>query len=253
MKKKDEPFHEPCDDTASLAYRPFSGLKDLLDRMSRSSGPVSAPAARRPDSAKTPKGDRKEEPVTGETEFFAAMEGVSPIGDRSRIAPSGPGSRKSSRNGIADEDTLVVRELSALVSGNVPLPVDRTQEYIGKDRTGDVPFLTKRLHEGEFSVQGYCDLHGMDSVAALETCEAFLLDHMARGSRCIAFIHGRGLSSPGGPVLKELVVRWLGQGRCRRFVMAYSSAPPWDGGAGVTYVLLRPRHVAAGDERIRHG
>jgi DNA-nicking Smr family endonuclease len=39
------------------------------------------------------------------------------------------------------------------------------------------------------------------------------------------------------------VVKWLTNGPYRRFVLSFSSAPTWDGGAGVTYVLLRRRPV----------
>jgi DNA-nicking Smr family endonuclease len=55
----------------------------------------------------------------------------------------------------------------------------------------------------------------------------------------ILIIHGRGLSSPAGPVLKTKVIQWLTTGPWRRWVMAFASARLCDGGAGATYVLLR--------------
>jgi DNA-nicking Smr family endonuclease len=40
-------------------------------------------------------------------------------------------------------------------------------------------------------------------------------------------------------VLKPALPRWLARGPARVIVLAYSSAPLTDGGAGATYVLLR--------------
>jgi DNA-nicking Smr family endonuclease len=41
------------------------------------------------------------------------------------------------------------------------------------------------------------------------------------------------------PVLKNALVGWLSHGRLSRFVLAFCSARPVDGGAGAIYVLLR--------------
>jgi DNA-nicking Smr family endonuclease len=140
-----------------------------------------------------------------------------------------------------DEQTLIFKELKALVDGKIPLPVHHTPEYVEWTWTGDNPELTSRLHKGAFAVQAYCELHGMDSVDALGACEDFLAQAFSENKRCVAFVHGRGLSSHREPVLKGIVIKWLTKGPYRRFVLAFSSAPIWDGGAGVTYVLLRKR------------
>ena len=54
-------------------------------------------------------------------------------------------------------------------------------------------------------------------------------------------IHGRGLKSSQGPVLKELLVRWLTTGSLSHLVLAFASARPCDGGTGALYVLLKRR------------
>ncbi|MGB9761249.1 MAG: Smr/MutS family protein [Caldimicrobium thiodismutans] len=54
-------------------------------------------------------------------------------------------------------------------------------------------------------------------------------------------MHGRGLSSKGKPVLKEKVREWLEKGPYRKYILAYASAKPCDGGPGATYVLLTQR------------
>ena len=53
-------------------------------------------------------------------------------------------------------------------------------------------------------------------------------------------VHGRDLRSKDNvPVLKEKLAAWLTRGAIGRRVLAFTSARPWDGGAGAVYVLLR--------------
>jgi DNA-nicking Smr family endonuclease len=59
----------------------------------------------------------------------------------------------------------------------------------------------------------------------------------------VLIVHGRGLSSPAKPVLKTKVIEWLTCGPWRKWVIAFTSARSFDGGAGATYVLLRQRPV----------
>ncbi|UCH46386.1 MAG: Smr/MutS family protein [Nitrospiraceae bacterium] len=51
-------------------------------------------------------------------------------------------------------------------------------------------------------------------------------------------IHGRGLRSPDGPVLKKAVIQWL-LTRYRKYIVAFASARQCDGGLGAIYVLFR--------------
>jgi DNA-nicking Smr family endonuclease len=64
-----------------------------------------------------------------------------------------------------------------------------------------------------------------------------------QGLRTVLIIHGRGLSSPGEPVLKPLLEERLNRDGWRKWVLAYTSARACDGGAGATYVLLRKRPI----------
>ena len=59
------------------------------------------------------------------------------------------------------------------------------------------------------------------------------------GLRCVLVVHGRGVHSPEGPVLRAFLLRWLTESRVASIVMAFASARPRDGGEGATYVLLR--------------
>ncbi|WP_163299992.1 Smr/MutS family protein, partial [Dissulfurirhabdus thermomarina] len=171
-----------------------------------------------------------------------AMEGVRPI-RRPGETPSGA-PRPRPPAPAPDEDAAARRRLEALVAGREPVAVEKTPEFVSGVGPGGDPLLVRRLHRGDFAVQAYCDLHGLDAEAAVAACRAFLAAALGEGRRCVAFIHGRGLSSPGPPVLKRLVQQWLSRGPFRRHVLAYCSAPARDGGAGVTYVLLRRRPAA---------
>jgi DNA-nicking Smr family endonuclease len=115
-------------------------------------------------------------------------------------------------------------------------------EYVeGGPRRWD-QVLLKKLREGSFSVQAELDLHGLNQAEALTTVESFLVDCCRRKLGCVRIVHGRGNNSPGYvPVLKSRLERWLSLRRTSRYVVAYTSARPADGGAGAMYVLLRVR------------
>ena len=95
-----------------------------------------------------------------------------------------------------------------------------------------------RLHAGQFSIQGSLDLHGYSGEEVNEEVDAFIRAAFSRGWRCVKIIHGRGLRSVKGPVLKDAVIRRL-LGRWRNQVIAFVSARQCDGGLGALYIILR--------------
>ena len=100
--------------------------------------------------------------------------------------------------------------------------------------------LLKRLRAGEYALQGHLDLHGLDRGEAKQKVVKFVEECRRAGQRCILIVHGRGLHSPDQiPVLKQRVQVWLSYGRLAKYVLAFCSARPEDGGAGAVYVLLR--------------
>jgi DNA-nicking Smr family endonuclease len=100
-----------------------------------------------------------------------------------------------------------------------------------------------RLRRGEVEVERRLDLHGMTAAEARRAFGAALREAAAAGERCMLVVHGRGLRSEGGPVLKEGVVEWLTAPPLAPLVLAFASALPRDGGAGASYVLLRRRRA----------
>lgn len=112
-------------------------------------------------------------------------------------------------------------------------------EYVeGGARAWDTRLL-KKLREGRFAVQAELDLHGFGQREAIEQLEQFIVDCCKRGLSCVRVIHGRGKNSRHTPVLKNKVERWLSRRSSSRYVVAYTSARPVDGGGGAIYVLLR--------------
>ncbi len=242
---QDNGWHQqPNRNTEPLVIRPFSDLGQLISKAKKHALLTKENSSANNRHTNCPEKEPSLPELTREYQetklFLKATTDVKPL-DSTKIKEASNPSPKKSTFIHEDEQTLIFKELKALVDGTKPLPVHHTSEYVEWTWTGDNPELASRLHKGTFAVQAYCELHGMDSVAALSACEDFLAQALLENKRCVAFVHGRGLSSPGEPVLKGTVIKWLTNGPYRRFILSFSSAPIWDGGAGVTYVLLRRR------------
>lgn len=98
------------------------------------------------------------------------------------------------------------------------------------------PQILRRLKRGEFSVQDAFDLHRMNAATAETALRRFLQEARAANHHCVMIVHGKGLHSGHGPVLKHLVERILAR---RADVLAYTSALSAQGGTGAVLVLLR--------------
>lgn len=104
-------------------------------------------------------------------------------------------------------------------------------------RRDELPARTlQRLKRGEFAVQDELDLHRMRVDEAESALRVFLGAARRQQFPCVRLVHGKGLRSEFGPVLKALVDRVL---RHRGDVLAFCSAPAAQGGSGATLVLLR--------------
>jgi len=112
-------------------------------------------------------------------------------------------------------------------------------EALAFSRAGVRRNALRALRRAAASAEDEIDLHGL-AVAAAKPLLVSFLDACARsGCTRVRVIHGKGLRSPGGEgILKRMVAGWLAQ---REDVLAFCEAPPAQGGAGATMVLLR-RH-----------
>jgi len=219
---------------SSFTFKSFQDLKVLLE-----SKPFSFPERHPVDLIDH---DEKQHPELEEELFKKAMEGVRPISRDNYVErifqielP------ESSRD---KEDAEILEKLMDLVKYGRGFNVADTPEYIEGTGYNVHLFLARRLHKGDYSIQAFVDLHGLIVEDAKEVFEKFLKWAVTTGKTGVLIVHGRGLSSPFEPVLKRKVVEWLTRGPWRKWVAAYSSARICDGGAGATYVLLRPRPVS---------
>ena len=157
-------------------------------------------------------------PERDEEDFSRAMADVVPLppDPRGRVERTAP----SDRMRPVDE--------ASQVSGPVP------DEYAapGVDRRE-----IRKLRRGEHTVRGRLDLHGMSVAEAGSSVGRFIENSRHARHRCVCIVHGKGLNSAGGVSLlsnpvREILMR-------TGSVLAFSSAPSSDGGAGAVYVLLR--------------
>jgi DNA-nicking Smr family endonuclease len=96
-----------------------------------------------------------------------------------------------------------------------------------------------KLRRGHYAVDAEIDLHGLNGAQAKEALRTFVTDALHRDLKCIRIVHGKGRrSGPRGPVLKNIVNRWL---QHIDAVLAFASARSVDGGSGAVYVLLKTR------------
>jgi DNA-nicking Smr family endonuclease len=178
---------------------------------------------------KLPESDKTDEEI-----FLEAMADVRERQEFRKIPYSSPAIMRIPSPQIEDD----IKVLKEIVHGKKKIRLSDTGEYIEWTRPGARKDLAKRLHRGDFSVQDYIDLHGLTLSEAEEAIIQFFKRVLTMQYSCVKIIHGRGLKSPHGPVLKEALIRWL-QGPFRKWVLAYVTAKDCDGGLGATYVLLK--------------
>ena len=187
----------------------------------------------------TESSDTAPDPETDRALFEAAMADVKKIPQNICVEQHVQRSPVPAPDQSDESETL--RHLEELIRTGKGFVVADTPEYVEGIGTNVNREVTKRLHNGEFSIQAHIDLHGLTVESAREAFENFLTESITTAKRMVLIIHGRGLSSPAEPILKTKVIKWLNSGPWRKWVMAYTSARLCDGGAGATYVLLRRR------------
>ncbi len=214
-------------------HRPFENLQDLLGGR-----PLECRTASTRPSPPCSRGTRQ-----NDAELFAdAMADVTPIHGARRHAAS---DRRPARRPAPNKngDMRAIEQLRRLVEHGHGFEVSLTSEYMEGRGYNVSREVTRRLYNGDFSIQDHIDLHGLTAAEAREVFFSFMNAAIARGRHAVLIVHGRGLSSPAKPVLKQKVFSWLTRSALRKWVIAFTSARPCDGGAGATYVLLRHRPV----------
>lgn len=96
--------------------------------------------------------------------------------------------------------------------------------------------MLQKLKRGHFPPGDQLDLHHETVVTAHTMLQNFITDAQRQRLRCIRIIHGKGLRSEAGPVLKNMVHQAL---RDHHGVLAFTTCKPAHGGSGAVDVLLR--------------
>lgn len=223
--------------SSSGVFKPFKDLKVLLESKSLELQPAAPPTAPSPASKAPEKdpADRRPDHLI----FKEAMAGVKPI-SRAKCAaqiPRSPAAESTPAEPNPDQEA--VARLKNLVQYGTGFVVSLTPEYEQGMARGTNPEIARRLHRDDFSIQDHIDLHGLRVPEAHENVDSFLNNAILANKRAVLIIHGRGLSSPAEPILKNKVYRWLTTSPWHKWVIAFTSARLCDGGAGATYVLLR--------------
>lgn len=99
--------------------------------------------------------------------------------------------------------------------------------------------ILARLRASDADPDREVDLHGFVARDARRHLERELREARAAGDRCVLVVHGRGLHSESGAVLRGALPGWLQQAPLAEIVLAFAGAPRALGGSGATLVWLR--------------
>ncbi len=112
----------------------------------------------------------------------------------------------------------------------------------GDGRAEDLAAKTlAKLRRNDPAPEEAIDLHGLDARSAAREVKQAVQDARERGVRCLRVIHGKGLHSESGAVLRDRVPGWLSRPPLAAIVLAFARSRR-DGG-GSTVVLLRRKRA----------
>jgi len=183
----------------------------------------------------------------GDSELFLhAMAGVrslaAPSGDAEKAGtarPAGGGQARLSPVPPSDDDRESA-ELFLQEVGRLKLeakfvdsrPADEELKPLSGNRL-------RQVKRGVISVSHQLDLHGLTREEALVALPRFLASARHKGQKAALVITGKGINSPGEPVLQQAVASWL-RDAGRGIVLEFAPAPREMGGSGAYVVFLRP-------------
>ncbi|MDR2353323.1 MAG: Smr/MutS family protein [Deltaproteobacteria bacterium] len=173
-------------------------------------------------------------------EFLQAMDGVVPLKTPAKRLIPKPPSPSDFNFEPVNEDLEVIQHLTDLVQGILDFDISFSDEFIEGHVKGLPEKLTRALKEGTLPIEDRLDLHGHTLEAARVALSKFISVSSFFGKKTVLIIHGRGLRSPDkNPVLKSNLEGLLLKTHIKKYILAFCSARPCDGGTGASYVLLR--------------
>lgn len=94
----------------------------------------------------------------------------------------------------------------------------------------------KRKNLKRLKSEKICDLHGLTRKEAQKALDQFVKNNYNLKIYKILVIHGKGLHSPGEPVLKKTVIEYM---RNSKLIAEWGSCLQKDGGDGATWATLK--------------
>jgi DNA-nicking Smr family endonuclease len=125
-----------------------------------------------------------------------------------------------------------------LASPATPKPARRAEIAIGVPPSGLDGKRWKELRRGRIRPERVLDLHGRRVQEAHDAVRRFLADSVADGLRCVAIVTGKGSSTEGGVLRRELP-HWLNAPELRPLLLG--AAHPHTANPGAVHLLLRRR------------
>lgn len=138
-------------------------------------------------------------------------------------------------------DEAARRRLGELVAGGLKFAIEREPGSVRGRRDGAPASTVRLLERGELPPENTVDLHGQTTAEARRTVRNFVRDQHRKGRRTLAIVHGKGLHSATGGVLRDAVVDALTRDGAAPLVECFCTAPTRLGGEGAMLVRLRSR------------
>ncbi len=214
---------------------PFSALKAVAI-------PLSAPPPRKPEPSDTVAPPAASNEADNDL-FLQAMGGVRPLGaDQSAVRPVARADKPAHAapaTPVVDEVNPAEQEAFAQAIGQLKLDVTFSDRF--PEESELKPLGANRLRQlkkGIIRVDRQLDLHGLTRGEALEALRRFLHNARVHGEKAVLVITGKGLNSPGEPVLLQAVSSWM-RDAGKAYVLEFAPAPREMGGGGAFVVFLR--------------
>jgi len=194
------------------------------------------------EKSPTPSVNLKPNQIQEEANLFQQnMADVTPLQNRFKQHPAVPPAINSwNVPNSPNDDLLALNDLFELVNGKGDFDLSYTDEYVEGHIKGLSPTIMEKLKLGRFPIQDHLDLHGMSLNQAQESVCSFILNSVSLGKTSLLIIHGRGHRSENGfPILKHNLENIPLYKQIKKYILAFTTARPIDGGPGSSYVLLR--------------
>lgn len=241
MAQKKQKKEQPKPD-APFRHTPFAALKGVVVEPEQ-------PLPQKKQVTTTPPVKRESSP---DELFLQAMADVRRLGagdhiDSAKPQAAGkgvPGLAKSAASAPAAKalprDEVVARRTFLQEVERLQLDVrfeDRLQEEDElRPLSGN---RLRQLKRGIVQLDRQLDLHGLTREEALEALPPFLQAAQLADEKAVLVITGKGMHSPEGPVLQQVVAAWL-RDQGRALVSEFAPAPRELGGSGAYVVFVRP-------------